>query len=111
MKTVEVIKIFMYFLVHIMNLKSLLLIIMLNNFFNNFVTGENILVVMPICFSSHLRVFIPLVDELIRNGHNVTVISNHPMSKDLQAKYTHVEVKANICQMQGNVTSLQLANE
>lgn len=98
---------FIFFSEHIMNTKGLLFIFMLNNFYNNFVAGENILVVMPICFSSHLRLFIPLMDELIRNGHNVTVISQHPMVDNLlQAKYNHVVVKTKYCEIQGYVTLL-----
>lgn len=85
-----------------MKIKSLLFIFsMLNNFYDKIVTGENILVVMPVCFSSHLRSFIPLVEELIRNGHNVTVFSKYPMADIQQTKYNYVEVKINYCQSKG----------
>lgn len=80
-----------------MNIKGLLFMWILHEFHNKVATGKDILVVMPTCFSSHVRSFIPLVEELIKNGHNLTVISKYPMADIQQLKYNHVEVKTTYC--------------
>lgn len=87
-----------------MNAKVLLSILLLNNFYK-IVRGENILVMMPVCYSSHLRPLIPLVEELIRNGHNVTMVSVVPVADDFQTKYKYVAVKPDYCQSKGYFTS------
>lgn len=46
----------------------------------------NILAVLPHLGKSHFNVFKPLVEELARRGHNVTVISHFPRSKNAKAK-------------------------
>lgn len=99
------------FIFSIMPMKGLLFIFMLTHiFFEKFVTCENILVVMPMCWSSHLRSFIPLVEELIRDGHNVTMISKFPLAHELHTKYNHVEVKTNRCS-QTKTKGLIIMNE
>lgn len=46
----------------------------------------NILAVFPHLGKSHFDVFKPLVEELARRGHNITVISHFPRSESAKAK-------------------------
>lgn len=86
-----------------MNTKSLLIILISYNFRNKIVIGENILAVLPVDSPSHMRSFTPLLEALIRNGHNVTVISIYSMGDGLHKQYRHVEVKTNF-ELEGCIT-------
>ncbi|XP_065217119.1 UDP-glycosyltransferase UGT4-like [Planococcus citri] len=54
---------------------------------------ENILVFMPLPARSHFRSFQPLFEELIKRGHNITLVSGHTLSDNLQDRYEHINIK------------------
>ena len=56
--------------------------------------GANILVMYPLPAHSHFKSFQPLFEELIKRGHNVTLISSHKLGDEFQSNYTLMDVKA-----------------
>ena len=53
----------------------------------------DILAVVPLSFASHFKSFQPLFEEIVEQGHNVTLISTFPLSGRLQAKYKWMDVR------------------
>ncbi|CAH0561449.1 unnamed protein product [Brassicogethes aeneus] len=67
------------------------------------VNSYNILTVFPHPGKSHFNVFQPLVKELARKGHNVTVISYFPLDEPMK-NYNDVALVGDKTQQEGKIT-------
>lgn len=56
------------------------------------VNCENILIFMPLPARSHFKSFQPLFEELVKQGHNLTLVSGHSLSDNCQGKYEHINI-------------------
>lgn len=57
------------------------------------IDSANILVVIPVPAHSHLKSFQPLWEELVKRGHNLTLIAGHKLSNEFQYNYTFMDLK------------------
>lgn len=59
------------------------------------VSGANILVVFPFPFRSHLIAYQPLLEEILKRGHNLTLLSSATidLNPEFQQNFTLKEVK------------------
>lgn len=57
------------------------------------IDSANILVVIPVPAHSHLKSFQPLWEELVKRGHNLTLIAGHKLSNKFQYNYTFMDLK------------------
>jgi glucuronosyltransferase len=55
--------------------------------------SKNILAVMPLTARSHFKSFQPLFEEIVKRGHNLTIISGYQLREDLRSNYTHINMK------------------
>lgn len=80
-----------------------LLCMLLGGGFLGVSNGAKILGLFPYHGLSHYMVFQPLLIELAERGHNVTVISHHPLRHNVPANFRNVDVSSAIEKYTNNV--------
>lgn len=70
------------------------LVILLFYIYLEVISCANILAAIPFNYHSHLKTFQPLLEEILKKGHSLTLLSSLPLelNSELQSNYTHINL-------------------
>lgn len=77
----------------IMIWKVLIFVLLSKRFSWETVAGAKILAFYPFDSYSHFKAFQPLLEELLRKGHKLSLLSSMPLSDEFLKNYTHISLE------------------